>query len=305
MERELKVREAIMCSTMIVLLLAFLSSLPVFADRWPRASAVTPLKSSLDQSGSPWGDFAPEGEEFSVLVPQSPQVTRGTLDRDVPVNFRVYRMVHDNVLMVIQSYESAKPKELVKDLFWVRRKHLKFERNLESNGFKGKAFTQRGEGFFDKGLYFITHNHIYIVEAARRDAFDPAMDQFLRSFTLRTSPAPPVKPATSMANAPASQMPLDHVYGSKEITRQVIILSKQEAGFTWEARDSHITGTVTLKITLSTSGDVNDIEVLSGLPKGLTKQAIEASKTIIFIPAEKDGQPVSQRLQVEYFFMLR
>jgi TonB family protein len=286
----------------ILLFAVILQSSSVSTKGLPTHNASTPSKNRLRQSNSPWQDFAPEGEEFSVLMPQPPHVSRGIkyfyLNRDEPVRFSVYTVFHDKTLFVIQSYESTKAKELVKDLFWARKKRFKFERDVDLNGHKGKAFTQIGEGFSDKGQYFITRNHIYIVEAAKRDTFDPTMDHFLSSFKLGVVSAsantPATKPATSSSHSSATQTSVGNI-------NLPIILSKQEPGFPQGAR-FQVTGTVTLRLTLSSAGHVDDIEVVSGLPRGLTEQAIEASKTIIFIPAEKDGKPVSQRVQVEYSF---
>jgi len=249
----------------------------------------------------PWQEVSPESEEFSVMMPAPPHVSRGTiyfyLNRDVLVDFTVYSLVHEHTLFVIQSYESSKPKDLVKDLFWSRRKGFKFGGDLQSNGHRGKSFAQTGESFVDTGRYFIAQRHLYIVDSARRDLSDSNMGQFLNSFTIRGTNKPAI-PLT------VSQTSSDAVYSGKEITRKVIVLSKQEPGFTPDARASHVTGNVTLRARFSSSGLVNDVVVLSGLPKGLTEQAIEASKTIIFIPADKDGKPVSQNLELTYSFML-
>ena len=48
------------------------------------------------------------------------------------------------------------------------------------------------------------------------------------------------------------------------------------------------------------SGKITDINVRQGLTDSLDEKAIEAAKRIQFIPAEKDGQKVSQRLFVKY-----
>jgi len=45
---------------------------------------------------------------------------------------------------------------------------------------------------------------------------------------------------------------------------------------------------------------VTDIETVHKLPYGITEKAIDAAKRARFIPAEKDGQTVSQRATFEY-----
>jgi hypothetical protein len=45
-----------------------------------------------------------------------------------------------------------------------------------------------------------------------------------------------------------------------------------------------------------------NIRVASGLPYGLTEQAITAARQIKFTPAMIDGTPVSMWMQLEYNF---
>jgi outer membrane biosynthesis protein TonB len=47
---------------------------------------------------------------------------------------------------------------------------------------------------------------------------------------------------------------------------------------------------------------VTNIRVVTGLPDGLTEQAIEAAKKIKFIPATRNGRPVSMWFQLEFNF---
>jgi hypothetical protein len=59
---------------------------------------------------------------------------------------------------------------------------------------------------------------------------------------------------------------------------------------------------VVLKVILTRHGEVIDIREVSGLPYGLTETARRAAAQIQFEPAQKDGQPVSQYLTLEYRF---
>jgi TonB family protein len=82
------------------------------------------------------------------------------------------------------------------------------------------------------------------------------------------------------------------------------VLSKPEAGYTEEARKSCITGTVVLRAIFSDSGEVTGIRAVKSLPDGLTEKAIAAARKIRFVPAVKDGHPVSVYMQLEYVFNL-
>ena len=80
------------------------------------------------------------------------------------------------------------------------------------------------------------------------------------------------------------------------------ITYKEKATYTDEARNNRIAGTVVLSVIFAVDGKVTDIEVVRPLPDGLTEKAIEAAQKIRFIPAQKDGKPVSVRGNIEFNF---
>ena len=59
-----------------------------------------------------------------------------------------------------------------------------------------------------------------------------------------------------------------------------------------------------LRVIFSKTGEVTNIQVLVGLPYGMTERAIDAARGIKFVPATKDGNPVSMWMQLEYIFYL-
>jgi TonB family protein len=82
------------------------------------------------------------------------------------------------------------------------------------------------------------------------------------------------------------------------------ILYKEKAQYTQEAKDNKVEGQVVLNVVFGSDGQLGDIEVIRGLPHGLTEKAIMAAKQIRFEPAVKDGQPVSVRGNLEFMFNL-
>jgi TonB family protein len=82
------------------------------------------------------------------------------------------------------------------------------------------------------------------------------------------------------------------------------LLFKPEPQYTEEARINQITGTVVLRVIFSSSGEVDQIRALRTLPFGLTERAIAAARQIRFVPAMKNGRPVSVFMQLEYNFNL-
>jgi TonB family protein len=94
------------------------------------------------------------------------------------------------------------------------------------------------------------------------------------------------------------------VYGGKEVETKVRVLSKPEPTYTEEARKNQVTGTVILRAVFAVDGRVRAIHVVSGLPDGLSQRAILAAQHIKFIPATKDGKPVSMWMELQYNFNL-
>ncbi|HKC89099.1 MAG TPA: M56 family metallopeptidase [Blastocatellia bacterium] len=82
------------------------------------------------------------------------------------------------------------------------------------------------------------------------------------------------------------------------------ILYREKAQYTREAKDNKVEGVVILRVVFGVDGQVSDINVVRGLPYGLTENAIIAAKKIRFEPAVKDGRPVSVRGNLEFNFKL-
>lgn len=98
--------------------------------------------------------------------------------------------------------------------------------------------------------------------------------------------------------------PDEKVYEGKEVDTKVKILSQPDAVYTFQAAREHVVGTVTLVAVFTGSGEIRNIEVVYGLPAGLTENAISVARKITFTPAMKGGHPVSQKMQLEYRFEL-
>ncbi len=94
------------------------------------------------------------------------------------------------------------------------------------------------------------------------------------------------------------------LYSGKDVTTKARILSKPEPTYTEDARRHQTTGTVVLKAIFAANGRVIGIRAVASLPHGLTERAIVAAQHIKFIPATKDGHPVSMYMQLEYNFNL-
>lgn len=89
-----------------------------------------------------------------------------------------------------------------------------------------------------------------------------------------------------------------------EVDQKARLLFKPEPQYTEEARQNQVAGTVMLRVVFSSAGEVDQIRAVRTLPFGLTERAIAAARQIKFVPATKDGRPVSVQMQLEYNFNL-
>jgi TonB family protein len=96
----------------------------------------------------------------------------------------------------------------------------------------------------------------------------------------------------------------NRIFSGKEVSSKARVLEKPEPTYTEAARKNQITGTVVLRAVFSSGGQVTNIHAVSGLPDGLTERAIAAAKNIRFVPATKDGHPVSMWMELQYNFNL-
>lgn len=94
----------------------------------------------------------------------------------------------------------------------------------------------------------------------------------------------------------------NRIYRPSEVDEMARILSKPSATYTEEARANNIQGTVVLRVVLMADGSVGSIQVVKGLPHGLTARAIAAARQLKFTRATKNGREVSMSTTVEYPF---
>jgi protein TonB len=94
------------------------------------------------------------------------------------------------------------------------------------------------------------------------------------------------------------------VYDPEDVDVQAQIVSRPEPMYTEEARLNRVTGQVTLRAVLTDRGQVEGIQVVKDLTDGLTDRAEDAARQIEFVPAMKNGRPVSQRILITYNFDL-
>jgi TonB family protein len=253
-----------------------------------------------------WQRIVTEDKEFSILIGGEPKIYHRP---DVLFgngarlsNGHVYGSCTRGLAFLIEIYDSSNPGKGLNALLDGRRDAQSFEHDISLNGFSGKQYRGNWKGVYSNIQYFTSKKRIYVVQLVARDEKNPAIQLFLSSLKLG-----------SMNKDPGSQNLIDleglptggeshQVFKDSELTASAIVLWIPKPGNSPQAIQKHVKGVVTLRCVLSGTGEVTDITVLKSLGHGLDEKAIEAAKAILFMPAEKDGHPVSQYAQFEYNF---
>jgi periplasmic protein TonB len=93
-------------------------------------------------------------------------------------------------------------------------------------------------------------------------------------------------------------------YLPKQVDTKAEIIERPEPHYTKEGRQAGVQGNVVLKVLLGSSGQIDRVRVVRGLPFGLTAAGIQAACKIKFKAAVKGGQNVPMWLTVEYAYRL-
>ena len=255
-----------------------------------------------------WVKSAPEGEEFTVMVPAWPTVRHWPsndaykTDGERVIEHREYGGYGNDLVFIIESYKAERPQKLWGDLLKFADESANFERDISFDGVTARQYRSTyssGYATYTRHIVrFATKEHIYLVTLVTLEDTNPVVDRFLSSLRLR-------RPEDRTTNhAQTSEFILGYAFSSSQVTRRAIVVLKNEPWYTDRARAHKVVGTVILQAVFAEDDYVANITVTKGLRDGLTESAIGAASNIRFFPAEKDGKPVSQRMMLEYSFAL-
>jgi len=291
--------------TLVVASVIYLTA-TVCAAQQPTQSLVSP--SPVQQ----WQRYTVNGEEFSVSLPALPAMTTQKFTNLNPRLNRIVRVLGSygsGVAYAVHAFENPQNQSLEEFIDYIkpRRSRLrewKEATDISVNGFSGKQIMLSERDVPGVVQFFRTKNHLYQFEAFGAFVADPRMQEFFSSVVLgKKLDGIEVKDGVG-AQPDDSQSQSGPVIVGKDADRKVVVLTKPEPSYTESARQAGTKGAVVLKAVFASTGAVRDVQVVSGLPFGLTEKALAALKQIRFVPAMKDGQLVSVHLQLEYNFNL-
>jgi TonB family protein len=130
---------------------------------------------------------------------------------------------------------------------------------------------------------------------------DSALAQSGRNRVKKKSPPPPVPVETKIETEPqAERADEDKVYSSKEVDVKARFTNRVTKLPSAHKRGCPVNGHVLVRVVLHKSGKITEATVIKGLGCSYDKDAAEAVRQLKFIPAMKDGQPVSQYVTIEF-----
>jgi len=247
-----------------------------------------------------WRRCTGKDEEFSVLMPGQPSLYLGLITNHGERTFeRIYSTYDQGSVYLVVSYDVNSLNATLENF---RAHHLQqsvisYEHDIGISGFNGKAYKLNYDKISGSLQIYATKKHGYAVAVIQAMENSELKDYFLSSFELTAK-------SNKLSIAAVDPQPPVVNQTFAMLDRKRVVISKPEPWYTEDARQAGITGTVVLRVVLSSTGKVTNIQVVRGLPKGLTENAIEAARSLRFIPAVKDGHFVSFSVQLEYYFSL-
>jgi len=255
-----------------------------------------------------WNIYTIKGEHLSVALPSLPalQTFKDTPKGSEKERKRnLLRCSLKGVVYSVQTIENTKPPLTLEDFAQQQARSyssdkLTFDRDLTIDGIAGKAFLYQDK----KGMvqFFANDKRLYEIRAYGASVDDPRIAPFFQALSFKKQAgAFEISEAVESGDYVVTTEP---IVPAKDLDTKVRLISKPEPTYTDAARSKWITGTVVLKALLTGDGKITLIQVVQGLPGGLTERAIAVARQIKFIPATKNGKNVSMWMQLEYNFNL-
>ncbi|MEO8073532.1 MAG: TonB family protein [Acidobacteriota bacterium] len=292
-----------------ILLLIFVTSVCAFAQTEKYDAPVN------------WERYKVSEKEVSILLPKIPTLISG-FDVCSQVESGRYTVYAENVVygLNITAKLDGKPPSFCENIKRFDEKRFADQRLKE---LKSQLNTTKETKFNLNGLEVVkianeTFSYWLINDddkgrwfelwAANADETNAVVKNFIESIKIEKNPSGIEIGKGSFrilgdetANNKDEPVDTKTAYSDKEIVKIKYIV-KQIAHYTEEARQNRIQGSVQLRVTFLASGGIGEISPLATLPHGLTEQAIAAAAKIAFIPAKKNGVPISIVGIVEYHF---
>jgi len=276
-----------------------------------------PAKAELPSAPTVWDRYRVDKHQVSFLFPKLPIVI-GRTSACSEVDTREYHAYSEGsvysvkVIAKIKSFPSSCPRitkftpEVVMDELSKIRAEMteNSPATQEKQGLNVYKFTKAGrdldvyEDEVKQRLVEVSINHL-------NDA--KLNDDFLGSVVFESRDGKDIGDGADVTLGDASYPTMvtpGPTPKTPVVTSPLSIIAKPRAYYTDAARQASEQGSVRMKVTLLANGSVGSITPETTLKYGLTEQAIEAAKKIVFLPKRINGVPISTTLKFEYGFSI-
>ena len=255
-----------------------------------------------------WKRYAVPELEFSVTFPTLPAMSTSQVYyplADKPRRETLLGVYAEGLVYQVDVYENTERYSLT-DFARAEAAAYGFtaakERQLNTNGIAGQEYSMQNAPFPEASQLFVTKTRLYRFDVTGAAADDPRVKHFFASIVLGNK-----QDGIVVSDGPGTPFYNDidePAFAGKDVDKRLRVVMKPQPSYTDRARKEQVTGTVVLKVIFTSAGNISNIRTVSGLPFGLTENAIEAAKNIKFLPAVKGGKNVATAIQLEYNFNL-
>jgi TonB family protein len=256
-----------------------------------------------------WKPLATDDKDFTISMPEKVTIHRRgeyrTESATVKESYEVGAF-YKGCAMVVRIFHTNEPKAILS--LETRYSYFRDAKrsSIKINGIDAVSFVgQRNDSHFE-AIGFVRNGRLYLIHAGARKAENSYLKYFLDSINIKGMTNPPPNAASVSVKPQSTLTPVAEEGEPEPATASLkpIIFYVAKATYTDRARQNRRQGTITVSAIFSAQGEVTGVKILKGLPDGLNDEAISAAQRIRFLPAEKDGKPVSVRMSMEFSFNL-
>lgn len=255
-----------------------------------------------------WDRFTVKGEQFSVILPTVPAMTtsKGLRKSDQkPQVQRQLKTTFDDVVYTIEIFENPKPRQSLEQFIAEQISNSDYDpataQSLTIYGIPGKQYLSANNSSPAIVQFFATEKRLYRFVASGPNVGRRATRDFFLSIKLgKDTDGFEVSDGPGIPWVPEAP---ETIFKVAEVDVKPKLLTKPWPVTPPEAQRNGTSGYVILKVIFAKTGRVEGIRVVQGAPDGMTEVSVQAAKRIKFIPAMKDGKPVSVWMQLEYNFL--
>jgi TonB family protein len=243
--------------------------------------------------------------QFSLSAPVPPPAELGTWWRDSQV-VRGLQLRDSQIKQIEQAFLDHRPelKNLTDEL---QRQEAILQSVIDTTSLDEKKAAVQIDQVATARAKLEKENSMMALDIRRAVSYDQwkKLQEMQRGRAgMALSPAPAAIPGKAIprieTSASSSEEPVYQVGGP--VTDPVPI-QKPNPGFTAQAKEKRVEGSILLAVTIGKDGVVRNVKVLHGLGYGLDESAVDTvTKRWLFKPSTLNGQPVTVQAMIEVIF---